>query len=235
MTHEPAHAPYPMSARCRAGIEKLLDLPRGLLLGLTGGVASGKSTVASMLVERGAVVVDFDDLAREVVEPGTPALDEIREIFGGEVINAAGALDRKGLARVVFSNPDKRARLEAAVHPRIFDLYLARAAAVFDSKPDAVLVAVIPLLAELGLWDLFHAAVLVYAPAAVQKERLMARDGISADQAEKMLQSQMPMDEKLRLAGFVVHNDAGLHETGLQVGVLWREFDAMRRGREGCN
>ena len=218
-----------MTDACRTGIKNLLDSPRGLVVGLTGGIASGKSTVASMLAEMGAETVDFDKLAREVVRPGMPALSEIAEIFGNDVIAAGGELDRKALGRVVFADPKKLRALESATHPRIFDLYLARVIDVYKDNRDAVVAAVIPLLVELGLSKLFHRVVLVYVPEPIQRERLLARDRISAAEADGIIASQMPMDEKLPYADFVIHNDAGLDRTRLQVNALWSELRRSTR------
>lgn len=218
-----------MSAPCRERIERLLDSPRGLVVGLTGGIASGKSTVASMLAERGAEIIDFDKLAREVVKPGMPALAEIADLFGEEVITGAGELNRKALGTVVFGDPEKRRPLEEALHPRIFDLYLEKVTDVFRRNPDAVLVAAVPLLVELGLSSLFHRVVVVYVPGSVQRERLLARDRISAAEADRIIASQMPMEEKLSGADFVILNDAGLDRTRLQVDVLWSELERSRQ------
>ncbi len=234
MAEEDRYRPYPMKALCREGIEDLLALPDGLVVGLTGGIACGKSTVSSILSEKGAVVIDFDVLAREAVEPGTPGLGEIVEIFGREVLTGSGELDRKALGRLVFSDPGKRKCLEAATHPRIFDLYLCEVRNVFERRPDAVVVAAIPLLFELNLEDLFHAVVVVYAPEPLQKKRLMERDGISEHRAEQILKAQMPIDEKLSRARFVVYNDGGLDETRSRVDALWRELLEMLRARSGA-
>lgn len=217
-----------MTDACRAGIERLLDSPRGIVVGLTGGIASGKSTVAAMLAELGAETVDFDKLAREVVKPGMPALTEIVEVFGNDVITAGGGLDRKALGKIVFSDPEKLRALESATHPGIFDLYLAKATGVFNDNPDAVVVAVVPLLVELGLSGFFHRVVVVYVPGPVQRERLLARDRISNVEADRVLASQMPMDAKLSVADFVIRNDAGLDRTRLQVNALWGELDRAR-------
>jgi dephospho-CoA kinase len=219
---------YPMTKRCREGIKELLVSTRGVIIGLTGGIAGGKTTVGSMLVARGACLIDFDDLAREIVRPGTPALKEIVEIFGNGILNAEGGLDRKALGRVVFPDPRKRKRLEAVTHPRIFDLYLHKVQAVLTEREDAVIIAAIPLLFELNLEALFHAVVLVYAPEPIQKQRLMERDGISARRAEQILKTQMPIDEKLPRARFVVYNDGGLDETRRQVDALWRDLQEFR-------
>ncbi|MFO8090803.1 MAG: dephospho-CoA kinase [Desulfatiglandaceae bacterium] len=227
MTGKNLHRMHPMDAGCRKGINELLDYPGGLVIGLTGGIASGKSTVGSMLVERGASLIDFDDLAREVVEPASPALEEIVEIFGNGIMDHDGGLDRKALGRVVFFDPQQRKRLEAVTHPRIFDLYLHKAGTILAEKESATIIAAIPLLFELNLEELFHAVILVHAPEQLQKRRLMERDGISARHAEQILKSQMPIDEKVRRARFVVYNDGGLDETRRRVDALWRELQQM--------
>jgi dephospho-CoA kinase len=180
-------------------------------------------------MERGALLIDFDDLAREVVKSGSPALEEIVEIFGNKILDNEGGLDRKALGRVVFSEPQEKKRLEAVTHPRIFDLYFHKAGTILAEKEKATIIAAIPLLFELNLEDLFHAVILVYAPEPLQKRRLMERDGISAHCAEQILKSQMPIDEKVPLARFVVYNDGGLEETRRRVNNLWRELQQMHQ------
>jgi dephospho-CoA kinase len=229
MPEEELDRACPMTKSCREGIMELLVSTRGLILGLTGGIATGKSTVGSMLAEQGAWLIDFDVLAREVVEPGTPALKEIVKIFGNNVLNRYGGLDRKALGRIVFSEPHQRKRLEAVTHPRIFDLYLRKVGTILKERECAIIIADIPLLFEMNLEDLFHAVVLVYAPEPLQKRRLMERDGISTRRAEQILKSQMPIDEKVSRARFVLYNDGGLDQTRGRVDALWRRLQQMRR------
>ena len=187
-----------------------------LLLGVTGGIASGKSTVACMLEEMGAPMIDFDVLAREVVAPGKPAWKEIVDYFGNGVLQKDRSLNRAQLRDEVFQNPEKRKKLESMTHPRILDLYLTRVKE-FRSASTPILQAVIPLLFEANLQKLVHKILVVYIPWEMQRERLMKRDHISRAEAERILSAQMPLDEKMARADFVIHNEKGLEKTRKQV------------------
>lgn len=197
---------------------------RPLIVGVTGGIASGKSTVARMMEAFGAPAVDFDVLAREIVEPGKPAFEEIVALFGQGVLGAGGGLDRKKIAGIVFQDEGRRKALETVTHPRIVEAFLDRVRGIAARDPDAVIQAVVPLLFEAGLGHLVHKVVLVYIPREMQIERLMKRDGISRDGAENILKAQWPIDEKLRLADFVIHNEGTLEETRKQVESVWRKL-----------
>jgi dephospho-CoA kinase len=189
------------------------------LIGLTGGIASGKSTVSAMLRELGAQVLDADLLAREVVEPGTPALADIAARFPG-VLTPEGRLDRAKLGERVFGDPAERAALNALIHPRIAQAFLERTEALRAAgHPEAVYDA--PLLVENGLHGAMDAVVLVWVPRALQKARLVARDGLSEAQAEARLAAQLPLDDKRALATHVVDNSGGREETRAQVERIW--------------
>jgi len=175
------------------------------VIGLTGGIASGKSTLAAELAAGGVPVVDADALARQVVAPGSPALREIAAAFGAEVIRADGALDRARLAGRVFRDPEARRRLEAITHPAVraattAELRLLAAAghplALYD----------VPLLYEVGLETTLDAVIVAWVPRAVQLDRLRARDGLALDEAEARLAAQLPLDEKAARADVVVDN-----------------------------
>ena len=192
------------------------------LIGLTGGIGSGKSTVARMLAERGAAVVDADLLAREVVEPGQPALAEIAAEFGPSVLLPDGRLDRAALGAVVFADAARRERLNAITHPRVGALMQERIAAALAS--DAPLVAVdIPLLFEGSRQSLFEGVLLVWAPPELQLRRLVERDGMAEAEARARIAAQMPIDEKRALATWVIDNSGPLSATEAQVDEWWRD------------
>jgi dephospho-CoA kinase len=192
------------------------------LIGLTGGIGSGKSTVDRMLVARGAALVDADLLAREVVEPGTPALAEIAAEFGDSVLLPDGGLDRAALGAVVFADAARRERLNAITHPRVGELMQARIAAALAS--DAALVVVdVPLLFEGSRQSLFEGVLLVWVPAEVQLRRLVERDGMAESEARARIAAQMPIDGKRALATWVIDNSGSLAETERQVDEWLRE------------
>lgn len=192
------------------------------LIALTGGIATGKSTVAAMLVERGAVVVDADRLAREVVEPGQPAHAEVAARFGPGVIGPGGALDRAALGTLVFADASARADLEAITHPRISALMQQRLSDAMTSSSPLV-VADIPLLFERGPDSRFAEVLLVSAPRDVQQRRLRIRDGLDVAAAEQRLRAQMPVEDKVPMATWVIDNGGDLAATEAQVARWWRE------------
>lgn len=196
-----------------------------LLIGLTGGIATGKSTVATMLAARGAVVVDADLLAREVTAPGEPGYDEVVARFGRDIVAATGVLDRSRLAAIVFADPAARADLEAITHPRIGALMQARiGAAMASSAPLAV--ADIPLLFERGRNAAFPQTMLVYAPREVQLSRMRERDGWDDVAARQRLDAQLPIDEKRARATWVIDNSGSLPDTAAQVSAWWEDVVA---------
>lgn len=189
-------------------------------LALTGGIGSGKTTVARLLAEHGAVVVDADAIAREVVEPGQPALEDIVRAFGSGVLGADGRLDRPALAAIVFSDEDARKRLNAITHPRI----AARSAELLGAAPDdAVVVYDMPLLVEQGPaaltgWD---AVVVVDAPDEIRLARLVDR-GMDPDDARARIAAQAARDERLAIADHVVDNSGDLDSLRGQIDALWQ-------------
>ncbi|AFE08387.1 dephospho-CoA kinase [Corallococcus coralloides DSM 2259] len=190
------------------------------VFGLTGGIASGKSTVSRMLRELGARVLDADVLAREVVEPGTPGLKRIDERFPG-VVGPDGRLDRVKLGAHIFANAEERAALNAIVHPEVRALFLQKLQAL---EAEGVTHAVydVPLLIETGLHTAMEGVAVVWVPREVQKARLMTRDGLLADQAEARLQAQMPLDDKRAHATWVIDNSGAPEATRPQVEAVWR-------------
>jgi len=177
---------------------------RGALLGLTGGIAAGKSTVAAVLTELGARVISADALARAVVAPGTPALAEIAERFGPKYVGPDGRLDRKRLGALVFSDPDARRALEAIVHPRIREAFEVELARIRAEDAQAVVVYDAPLLIEAGADQAVDKVIVVAVDEATQVRRLMARDGLSEPEARARLAAQLPLEARLEHADEVV-------------------------------
>lgn len=190
-------------------------------VGLTGGIGAGKSTVAEMLADLGAVVIDADVLAREVVAPGTLGLAAVVERFGPDVLNEDGSLDRGGLADLVFSDAEALADLNAIVHPRV----RARSAELAaQAAPDAVVVMMIPLLVETGLGADLDAIVVVDVPDQVQLDRVQARDGLSEKQVLARIRAQADRERRLSAATHVIDNRGSVADTRRQVEQLWREL-----------
>ncbi|MBI2369161.1 MAG: dephospho-CoA kinase [Deltaproteobacteria bacterium] len=204
-----------------------------LLVGLTGGIASGKSTVSRMLQERGAVVVDADRIAREVVAPGSPAFAAIVAAFGHDVVSDDGALDRRRLGEIVFADPARRRDLEAIVHPQIIGAIRRQVREIQARTPDALVVIDGALLIEAGFHREVDVVVLVSASRAHQMERLIQRDGLSPAEAAQRLDAQLPLEEKARYAHFVVSTDSSLEETARQVDRVMAALGARKGGRRG--
>ncbi|NHN31389.1 dephospho-CoA kinase [Paenibacillus agricola] len=192
-------------------------------IGLTGGIASGKSTVSNMLVQRGALLIDADRIAREVVAPGSPVLQKVAERFGSEVLLPDGTLNRKKLGELVFGNPQALQDLEGLMHPSIRALMRERMEYYEHNHPDKLVVVDVPLLYESGLEAMYEAVVVVYVPRSVQLERLTARDGLSHEQAERRLNAQMDIELKKTRADIVIDNQGGLSQTEGQVDRLLKE------------
>lgn len=200
-----------------------------LVVGLTGGMGAGKSTVARLLAERGAHVIDADAIAREVVEPGTPALAAIAEAFGDDVLTEDGALDRAAMAAIVFSDRDRLEELEAITHPAIRDGIADRLdahAAEADDDPGRVVVLDHPLLVESGLADELQVVLVVTAPMELRVERLAAGRGIDPDDARARMQAQASDEQRTAAATHVLHNDGGEDDLRAAVDELWSELAA---------
>ena len=178
---------------------------RFLLVGLTGGIATGKSTVSDILQSLGAIVLDADVLAREVVEPGQPALATIVREFGREVLEADGRLDRKRLAAVVFAHPERRRRLEAITHPAIRERFQARLAGLEAEGYEGLVFWDAPVMIEAGGHRAMDRLVVVVADETTQRARAIGRDGDAAD-VERRIANQLPLAEKVKLADYVIDN-----------------------------
>jgi len=200
-----------------------------LLIGLTGGIASGKSVVASRLKELGAVHVDADVLAREVVEPGTPGLAAIAETFGPSVIAEDGSLNRPALGAIVFSDPAKRLALNAITHPAVWALAKQRFVDASAHDPAAIVVYDVPLLVE-AAEDRpmkFDLVVVVNASTATRLERLVSLRGLTREEASHRLNSQASDTERLAIADVVIDANGTLDETYAQVDMLWAKLTAQ--------
>jgi dephospho-CoA kinase len=192
-------------------------------VGLTGGIASGKSTVSAMLEELGAIIIDGDKLAREVVERGTPGLAAVIEAFGPELLTPEGDLDRPALGKVVFGDEAKRKVLEGIVHPLVFERY----AALEASAPEGALVVHdIPLLAESGRADTFDAVLVVDVPVETQVERLVGDRGMDRADAEARIAAQATREQRLAIATHVLDNTGTLQELRARVQEIYAELTA---------
>ena len=189
-----------------------------VLIGLTGGIGSGKSTVGRLLAQRGAVVVDADELARDAVEPGRPAHQAVVARFGTGALRPDGHVDRPALARVVFSDAAARADLEAIIHPAVWASIAERAAA--EAGSDGVVVAEVPLLVETGS-DRFDRVVVVDCAEEVAVRRLVEQRGVNEEDAWRRVATQAGRTERLARAEFVVHNDGTLEDLGAEVDAAW--------------
>ena len=188
-----------------------------LLVGLTGGIATGKSTVSALLRQLGCEIIDADFLAREVVEPGQPALAQIAIEFGRDVVTAAGELDRKKLGAVVFANPERRRRLEAITHPAIRDRFLARLDELAQQGFVGLVVFDAAVMIESGNYKNMDRLVVVVTDEATQMARLHGRDGTDDAENRRKIASQMPLTEKAKLADFVIDNSGSRDATAEQV------------------
>lgn len=194
-------------------------------VGLTGGIGSGKSTVARMLRQQGAVVVDADAIARELMTPGSPVLDDVAEAFGPDVLDASGALDRAGLARIVFGDDEARERLNGIVHPAV----RAESQRLVDeaaSAPDfaGVIVQDIPLLVETGQGGDFDAVIVVEAPEDLRVDRLVSSRGMAEEDARARIRAQATDDQRRAVATWIIDNSGEPEATAAQVETIWSDL-----------
>jgi dephospho-CoA kinase len=198
-----------------------------LLVGLTGGIGTGKSTVARMLEKRGAVVFDADVLARQAVAPGTPGFDQVVERFGPNVLAPGGGLDREALASIVFSDPAARRDLEGIVHPEVRRMFAEGCEEYRDS--DRVVVFSAPLLVETGMHTAFDRLIVVSAPVATQIERLMRDRGMAERDVQARIAAQLPLEAKAEVADILVDNEETLEDLERRVERVWRDLDDQAR------
>jgi dephospho-CoA kinase len=202
-----------------------------LNVGLTGGIATGKSTVVRMLVKKGARVIDHDALVHTLQEPGRPVWNRIVEAFGREILDAGGRIDRKTLGVLVFGDEGRRKALEGIVHPAVLEEAQRERDRIGRKDERAIVLSDIPLLLEVGMQGLFDLILLVYAPPEVQIARVMKRNNMTRDEAVARLEAQMPIDEKLKRADVVIRNDGTLKELQQRVDEVWQELLSRERAK----
>jgi len=204
-----------------------------VIVALTGGIGSGKSTVAGMFKDEGAYVIDFDHLARSVVEPDKPAWRDIVDYFGPEILSPDRTLNRSALAEIVFSDDESRKALEGFTHPRIFEESDALVKAIKRKDPFSVVIIDFPLLFELELNKKFDRVIVVYVPRAVQLKRIIERDGLAREEAEKRLNSQVSIEEKRSLSDYIINSEGDLNDTRNQVRKAIHELKELATKKEG--
>lgn len=190
-------------------------------VGLTGGIASGKSTVVEILKELGAKIVDADDVARQVVAPGTEGLEQVVVQFGPQYIKPDGTLDRAKLGQRIFSDETERQRLNGILHPLIRKEMTRQMAVLADGGSHHPIIADVPLLIENQLMSMYDRIVVVHVPEAVQVERLQARDGLTEKEATTRVRTQIPLEEKKQYADYLIDNAGSVKNTKQQVDRLW--------------
>jgi len=205
------------------------DFQNMLNAGLTGGIASGKTTISRILVEKGAHLLDFDLLAHEAEEPGQAAWRGIVDHFGRTVLDDKGRIDRRKLGEIVFNRPEEMLVLNSIVHPAVNDLWQARKRQIEEEDRRAIIISDVPLLFETGWQKKVDVVILVYIPPEEQVRRLMARNGVSLEEAHARLNSQMPIGDKIKLADFVINNLGSLESVRRHIEELWEELLVRER------
>jgi dephospho-CoA kinase len=196
--------------------------------GLTGGIASGKSTVARMFHEEGACLIDLDEVAHFVEAPDRTGWKAIVEYFGSDILNDDGTINREKLGSIVFRDKDKLAGLNEVVHPIVFEEWKRRIAEIHKRNPRSIVISDIPLLFEVGMKHLLDVVILVYIPPEDQIQRLMRRNGCSREEASIRLASQMPIDDKIPHADYVIDNGGSIEKTRAAVYEVWEELKGKR-------
>ena len=206
-----------------------------LIVGLTGGVASGKTTVSQVLKEEGAYIIDADQIARDLVQPHQPAWNELIRTFGKEILQGDGSIDRKKLADKVFADPNQRKLLEQILHPLITEEMDRRTRELRQENPEAIAVIDAPLLIEVGYHRKVDKLIVVISTQTQQIERLKERDGISTEEAMRILASQIPLEEKAKLADYVIRNEGSLADARERVKEVFQELKkiALHKDKHG--
>jgi dephospho-CoA kinase len=231
-TEQDLSAAFPMAYGGIHQLETLRGQDHRLLLGVTGGIATGKSTVVRMLHELGAPVIDFDLLARKVVEPEEPAWKDIVAFFGTQVLLEDRHLDRKKLSDIVFRDLEKRKKLEGFTHPRIQMEFIRQLNEIVERDPEAIIQVDVPLLIELNMQYMFHKILVVYTTKERQIERLTEREKISPEEAVTRLNAQLSIEEKASYADFIIENNGSLEETRKQVHDLWVTLKKIQKEKQ---
>lgn len=188
-----------------------------MLIGLTGGISSGKDTVALFLRERGATIIDADEISREIIKPGMPAWEELVEEFGSEILSPDNTIDRSKLGKIVFNDPSQLRRLNGITHPKIIAEEKKRIQSILKINPKAVIVINAALLIESGNYKNMDKVIVVYADEKVQIERAMKRDHLSLSEVQKRIDAQIPLNEKSKYADFLIDNNGTVKNTKEQV------------------
>lgn len=199
-----------------------------LLIGLTGGIASGKTVVSDMFVKLGAHLIDADVIARDIVKPGKIAWKEIVNAFGEAILDEKQKINREKLGKIIFNNTEKRKQLEAITHPRIIEEENRKVIELREKFKSGMIILDAALLIEAGYHNRVDKLIVVYAGRETQIKRLMARDSLNYTGSQKRLDSQMPLDEKVKLADYVIDNTKSLNETEIQVSKI---YSLLVRGR----
>jgi len=200
-----------------------------LSVGLTGGIACGKSTVADMFVRKGAYLIDFDVLAHEVQKPGRAAWERVVSYFGDDILLPDKSINRDKLAKIVFYNPEKLNSLNQIVHPYTFLEWHDHLEKISSRNKNAIIIAAIPLLFEVKSQHLFDVTVLVLASREEQLSRLKLRNGLTREDAQKRIDSQMSLEQKKKLADIVIDNENSLLHTEAKVDEVWQKLVSMER------
>lgn len=203
-------------------------------LGLTGGIACGKSTISQRLAEKGALIIDADKIAREIVEPEQPAWQDIVDWFGPKILKDDRSLNRELLAQIIFSDPRARRRLTDLTKPRVLERMELQKIKARQRNPALIIVFDIPLLIEEGLQNIVDKVLLVVASEEVQIERLMKRDGLTREEALKRIRSQMPLAEKIKYAHYILNNSGSREEAFRQLDRIWVCLQAAQRKSTKC-
>jgi dephospho-CoA kinase len=203
-----------------------------LMVGLTGGVASGKSVVSQILKEEGAYLVDADQIARELVQPRTPTWKELIKAFGKEILQKDGSIDRKKLAAKIFSDPEQRGQLNRILHPRIKKEMGRRLKAIGQKDPEAIVVIDAPLLIETGDHREMDEVIVVLSTEEQQIERLKERHGVNREEARRIIASQIATEERLKVADLVIRNEGSLEETVRRAREVFQELKKIALQKE---
>jgi dephospho-CoA kinase len=195
-----------------------------LHVGLTGNIASGKSAAALMFAELGAHVIDADRVTHDLLRSGTPTYDRIVAAFGKKVLNSEGDIDRKKLGQIVFSDAEKRRNLNALIHPKVGEEILRRVFELEHAAAKGIIIVDAALMIETGAYKKYHRLIVVHCPPSLQISRLMARDGWTEAEARARMDSQMPMEEKLKLADYAIDTSGTLKQTRDQVQEIYRDL-----------
>jgi len=204
-----------------------------LIVGLTGGVASGKTAVSQILREEGAYLIDADQIARELVQPHTVTWNELIRIFGKEILQEDGSIHRKRLAAKVFSDPEQRNLLNQILHPRIKAEINRRVKEIGQKDPNAIVVIDAALIVETGDYQEMDKLIVVTSTEKQQIERLKKRDGMEQEEAQRILSSQMSLEEKLKVADFIIRNEGSFEETKRRVKEVFQELKRIAFQRRG--